>query len=333
MTHTPPKIVLDCDPGIDDTLALVYLAGLHHAGEIKLAAVTTTAGNTDVDTTARNAAWVLDQCGLGGIPVAAGQPGPAHCELVTTPETHGPWGMGYVRVPGSCPRSGVPWHQLWASLADAHLIITGPLTNAAACLSWPGFPTVTVMGGAFDYPGNTTLSAEWNFWVDPHAARDFFRTQGPAQCPTVCSLGVTEQMLVGPDELGAVVGELGECAIAKHLPEILRFYFEFHRDQGLGYQAQIHDLLTCMIALGTISYDAEDAHVGVLCDGDDRGTSVRAPVPEPAHGSADVSADADADAGAGASANARVVTGADIAAAHQELLRAARFLAQAAPAH
>lgn len=65
---TTPRILLDCDPGIDDALALIYLAALHHVGEIELVGVTTTAGNIDVDTTARNAAFILSECGLGRFP-------------------------------------------------------------------------------------------------------------------------------------------------------------------------------------------------------------------------------------------------------------------------
>ena len=66
------RVILDCDPGIDDTYALIYLAALNHAGELELDCVTTTTGNVEADQCARNAAYVLTQCGLRMIPLAAG---------------------------------------------------------------------------------------------------------------------------------------------------------------------------------------------------------------------------------------------------------------------
>ena len=74
MTAKPPAVLIDCDPGIDDCLALMYLAGLHHAGEIELVGVTTTAGNVEVHQTAANARWIMDLCSLADVPVAPGVP-------------------------------------------------------------------------------------------------------------------------------------------------------------------------------------------------------------------------------------------------------------------
>ncbi|WP_300908369.1 nucleoside hydrolase, partial [Corynebacterium stationis] len=61
-------VLIDCDTGIDDALALMYLAALHHEGEVELVGATTTAGNVDVQQTAVNTRWVLDKCGLGNVP-------------------------------------------------------------------------------------------------------------------------------------------------------------------------------------------------------------------------------------------------------------------------
>ena len=157
---TTPRILLDCDPGIDDALALIYLAALHHAGEIELVGVTTTAGNIDVDTTARNAAFILRECGLGEIPVAPGHPVPLEVPLVTTPETHGPAGLGYVTAPDW--HSDYNWRDLWDNAAEqgAQLIVTGPLTNAALA-GVSKFSQVTVMGGAVNYRGNTHSRVEF----------------------------------------------------------------------------------------------------------------------------------------------------------------------------
>ena len=125
-------ILLDCDTGIDDAVALTYLACLHREDTINLAAVTTTAGNT----TAMNSRFVLDQCSLVDVPVAAGCTEPLEVPLVTTPETHGPLGVGYAEHSVDLPptRPG-EWMRLWDEAIheheDLHLIVTGPATNLA----------------------------------------------------------------------------------------------------------------------------------------------------------------------------------------------------------
>ncbi|SDS20739.1 nucleoside hydrolase [Corynebacterium timonense] len=275
------RVLFDCDPGIDDTLALIYLTAAHHEGRIELEAVTTTSGNVEAAQCAVNAAWVLGLCGLRTIPIAAGVPEPLVYELTTTPETHGETGLGYASAPERYVESD--WDTLWVDAIergtdDLHLIVTGPLTNLAAFRRahpqhFAKLTHITVMGGAFHYPGNTTPTAEWNVWVDPHAAKEVFAA---ATSPvTVCSLGVTEKMLLEPEALEGVVDKLGPAPIAEHLPDIVRFYFEFHEEVGEGYRAQIHDLLTCQVALGAVPYDATVTAVDVDADSElMRGTTV-----------------------------------------------------------
>lgn len=93
------KVLADVDTGIDDSLALVYLAGLHTAGEIELVGVTCAGGNTTAAWSARNTKYMLNLCGCPEVPVVSGFEGPADRELTTTPETHGPYGLGYNLAP------------------------------------------------------------------------------------------------------------------------------------------------------------------------------------------------------------------------------------------
>lgn len=250
------RVILDCDPGIDDAYALIYLAALNHAGELELDCVTTTTGNVEADQCARNAAYVLTQCGLRMMPLAAGVPEPLVCEATTTPETHGETGLGYLTAPERHVEHD--WDALWVDAIergtdDLHLIVTGPLTNLAAFARlrpahFARLKHITVMGGAVNYPGNTTPTAEWNFWVDPHAAAEVFeRAEEPI---TLCPLNVTERMVLEPGRLEGIVDKLGPTPL--DLAAITRFYFEFHEDVGEGYLAQIHDLLTVMVALGRV---------------------------------------------------------------------------------
>ena len=218
------RVLLDCDPGIDDTFALIYLAAAHHAGELELDCVTTTAGNVEAVQCAQNAAWILAQCNLPAIPLAAGEAQPLELALTTTPETHGEHGLGYAHAPERHVASD--WDLLWCDAIergtdDLHLIVTGPLTNLATFARrhprhFAQLRHITVMGGAVNYPGNTTPTAEWNFWVDPHAAAEVFaRTPVPI---TLCSLGVTEQFVLDPPRLDALVRALGDTPVAAALP-------------------------------------------------------------------------------------------------------------------
>lgn len=329
-----PTIILDCDPGIDDAFALLYLSALHHAGEINLVAVTTTAGNTTVENTARNAAWVLAQCApqntahnynathnynaAPAIPVAMGHPRPLQVPLETTPETHGPTGLGYATSTWpNAASSATNWQKTWAdalhSHDDVHLIITGPATNAAVFAEgnpelFARFDAITVMGGSVNYPGNTTPTAEWNFWVDPHAAQYLF--EATAVPITLCSLEVTEQMLLTPARLRKLQDAIPDTKQTKWLEEISRFYFEFHDSVDEGYQAQIHDLLTVMVAVGTVDVIAQPTYVTVVADSVLlRGTSI-----------------ADLKNHWKKPPNARLVQHADIPGAFAELYRAARYL-------
>lgn len=278
-TPTSIPVLLDCDTGIDDAMAIIYLAALHRAGEIKLQAVTTTAGNVDSVQTAINTKHILKLCGIDDVPVAVGEAAPVKVELVTTPETHGPHGLGYVTAPEDLretldPR---PWQEIWKDtltrLPDTQLIVTGPATNLAMYLrDNPKPDNVTLMGGTYQYPGNTTATAEWNTWVDPHAAKEVFAADLNI---TVCALQVTEGFTVNPKSVQKYQDILGKAAIAEILEPILRFYFEFHDSVGEGYLAQIHDLLTCMIALCKVNFDAIDVAIDVEADSElMRGTTV-----------------------------------------------------------
>lgn len=301
------SVLIDCDTGIDDALALTYLAALHHEGTIQLVGASTSAGNVDVMQASANTRWVLDRCHLSEVPAYPGRRGPRHVPLVTTPETHGYYGLGYVKPMMLAQIGG--WRELWRSSIrnhpDLRLIVTGPATNLA---DFGPVANTTLMGGTYEYPGNTTPTAEWNSWVDPQAAQEVFAHA--SEPITVCSLGVTEQFTLDPVVLEEFVEALGVTPIARFLPDILRYYFEFHESQGEGYLAQIHDLVTCMIALDRIPFETVTARISVEAEDEHlRGTTTAEMVD-------------------GGDANARLVCSVDVAAAHAELLRAARVLAK-----
>lgn len=288
--------LLDVDTGIDDALALAYLAALP---DTEFVSVTATPGNVDADQVARNTLALLELCGRPGVEVAIGARVPLSIPLVTTPETHGPQGIGYAVLPEPggqvSARNAV---DLWIDHARARpgeltALITAPLTNFALALrKEPDLPEllagVVIMGGSFYYQGNTTPTAEWNTHVDPHAAKEVYaayRGRPAAVLPVVCSLDTTERMEMRPDHVrqlaeaaGASIPELvlpdqpegrrstSDNRVIRHLSDALRFYFEFHRLYDQGYLAHVHDFFAAGVAAGTLEYSARPATIDVETD-------------------------------------------------------------------
>ncbi|HKU03121.1 MAG TPA: nucleoside hydrolase [Arthrobacter sp.] len=291
-----PAYLLDVDTGIDDALALAYLAALP---DTELVAVTATPGNVDADQVARNTLALLELCGRPGVQVAVGARKPLSVPLVTTPETHGPQGIGYAVLPEPAgqpsTRNAV---DLWIEQARARpgeltALITAPLTNFALALRQePELPDllakVVIMGGAFYHQGNTTPTAEWNTHVDPHAAKEVYaayRGRPLEKLPIVCSLDTTERMELHPAHVEALARVAGAAApelvlpedpegrrstsgntLVRHLSDALRFYFEFHRHYDQGYLAHVHDFFAAGVAAGTLEFTARPATVDVETD-------------------------------------------------------------------
>ena len=298
--QTAQKVLADVDTGIDDSLALVYLAGLHRAGEIELVGVTCAGGNTTAAWSARNTKYILGLCGCPEVPVVSGFEGPADRELTTTPETHGPYGLGYNLAPPAAIYEPGPggtaaplalWRQVieraTAAGEQVQLLVTGPMTTYVAALQqYPelmrALGGVTIMGGSLDYPGNVTEFAEWNFWVDPTAVTQVFGTSGAlaqddpssyvpslaqqvgAPQPTLVPLNVTETITISDTEVASWAAAGMDSELLRVLRRALKFYFEFHQSVGVGYKAQVHDLFAAMVATGTVPYQSRDLHlVGV----------------------------------------------------------------------
>ncbi|HVA85761.1 MAG TPA: nucleoside hydrolase [Candidatus Saccharimonadales bacterium] len=209
MTDRIPMIV-DVDTGIDDSLALLYACA---SPEAALIAVTCVAGNVDAKQVAENTRAVLELAGRSDVEVALGRETPLVRPLKTTPETHGPHGIGYaVLPPASRPLSERHASDLMVAEArrrpgEVTLVTLGPLTNlAVAVLREPELPRMlrrlVIMGGAYRSPGNTAPTTEWNISADPDAAKVVFGAwaAGGADVPRPIALGldVTERAKFTP---------------------------------------------------------------------------------------------------------------------------------------
>ncbi|WP_427174429.1 nucleoside hydrolase [Arthrobacter sp. 92] len=290
------SVLMDVDTGIDDALALVYLLS---RPEVRLQAITCTAGNVGARQVALNNLALLELCGRQGVEVAIGAETPLEIPLVTTEETHGPQGIGYAELPqpaqGISPRHAV---DVWVDEVRTHPgeitgLITGPLTNFALALRRePRLPRLlkglVIMGGSFYYQGNTTPTAEWNTSVDPHAAKEVFaayRGLPEDKLPIVCALETTERIEMRPEHLR----RLGEAAgtpepelvlpeqpeglrsassnpLVACLSDAVRFYMEFHRLYDQGYVAHVHDAFAACAAIGRTPFSTRLATVDVETD-------------------------------------------------------------------
>src|SRR3990172_6897441 len=178
----PPPVILDVDTGIDDSLALLYACA---SPEVELVAATCVAGNVDARQVAVNTRAVLELADRADVEVALGRETPLVRPLTTTPETHGPRGIGYAELPPpSRPLSRRHAVDLLVDEArrrpgELTLVALGPLTNVAlAALREPELPVLlrrlVIMGGSYRSPGNTAPTTEWNISVDPDAAAVVF---------------------------------------------------------------------------------------------------------------------------------------------------------------
>ncbi len=192
-------MLIDCDPGLDDAIALLTAA--HHAN---LVGITTVNGNVGIDHTTHNALAVAQVAQLD-IPIHRGAERPLVNAPMDAAHVHGPTGLGSVEIPDLVRT--VDSHDavtfildMARTVDDLHLVPIGPLTNIALALQAdPTLPSrlsgITLMGGAA-VGGNVTATAEFNVWADPEAAAIVFRHGGPI---TMVGLDVTHQVLLGAD--------------------------------------------------------------------------------------------------------------------------------------
>lgn len=295
-------VLIDVDTGIDDSLALLYLLASPGA---ELLGISCTAGNVPARQVAKNNLAWLELCGRSGIEVALGAEVPLLAPLMTTEETHGPQGIGYAELPD--PRHAISDRhavRLWIDTVRARPgevlgLVTGPLTNLALAVKLePELPRLlhrlVVMGGAFNHPGNTTPSSEWNIAVDPDAAKlvfDAFSGLPAARQPIICPLDVTETVIMEPRHLAALAEASGSSPVetpraedplgtrsqasdplVRHLVDAVRFYLEFHAAQGQGYLSHMHDPFAAAVALNPelarLRHATVDVELGgTLCRG------------------------------------------------------------------
>src|SRR6266511_4531396 len=243
---TPTRIIIDTDPGIDDALAFLLALA---SPEIKLEALTTTQGNVTVEKATRNALSVLELAHASHIPVAQGSLLPLVQPLRASAMVHGESGIGNSRLPE--PRAkAIQKHavdylieRVLAEPNEISIFPIGPLTNIALAIrKEPRFAKavkeLVIMGGAILEHGNITPQAEFNIYVDPHAAHIVFHSGIPI---TLIPLDVTHKCLLKQEHIDRLMKI--NSPITRFIRDEMEVYLE--ASLQLGYEGcALHDPLT-----------------------------------------------------------------------------------------
>lgn len=271
LVSTAQSLILDCDPGVDDAVALML--AFCSPRELRLLGVTTVAGNVGSSLTARNARLIRELAGREEVPIHAGCERPLVCPPVDAGHFHGESGLG-----------SLPVFEPRAPLARAHavafmietlmrepagtvtLAITGPMTNVALAMRLepavvPRIGRIVFMGGARSAGGNITASAEYNVYADPHAARIVCESG----CPLIAiGLDATHQVRSTPRRIAAL--RALATPVAGAAATLLEFSDsrELHRPHESG--APLHDPCTIAYLLRPDLFELARARIDVETD-------------------------------------------------------------------
>jgi inosine-uridine nucleoside N-ribohydrolase len=291
-----PHLLIDTDPGIDDALAI--LLALASPG-VSVEAITTVAGNVDVDRATDSLVRILDVARPVVLPrLGRGAEAPLKRALITAGHVHGEDGLGnlhrFVEPDGrlryplpSTPLEMRPGADLILETVDRFgpdltVVALGPLTNLALALERDArrlgrAGRLVIMGGAVATPGNVTPAAEFNFYVDPEAAAAVFEAGLPLE---LVPLDVTRQVVLSPHTLSERIGR-SPGAVARFIADFTLHGFAFGSDDG---GIVMHDPLAMGVALDPSLVGFEELRVDIECEGRvTRGLSLADRRPIPGH--------------------------------------------------
>jgi len=263
-------IILDCDPGHDDAIALVLALA---SPELEVKAVTSSAGNQTPDKTLRNVLRMLTLLKRSDIPVAGGAVKPLMRDLIIADNVHGETGLDGPALPEpgfapqNCTAVELMANVLRESPEPVTLVATGPQTNVALLLnSHPELHAkiaqIVIMGGAMGL-GNWTPAAEFNIYVDPEAAEIVFQSGIPV---VMAGLDVTHRAQIMADDIERF--RAINNPVARTVAELLDFFMEYHKTEKWGFQgAPLHDPCTIAWLLKPEIFTTARRWVGVETQG------------------------------------------------------------------
>ncbi|WP_419856165.1 nucleoside hydrolase [Candidatus Poriferisodalis sp.] len=262
-----PKIILDCDPGHDDAVAILLAAR-----QCDVLAITTVSGNAPLEMTTANALLMCQLAGLD-LPVHAGADRPLLVPAAHAPRAHGATGLdGPPRPDVHLEAASNDAVDVIINTARAHddvwLVPVGPLTNVALAIRQAPdiverVAGISLMGGAVG-PGNVTPTAEFNIWADPHAAQIVFATGAPLV--RMAGLNLTHQLCVGPSETAALRAQGG--IVPEFVAGLFDFYLAGYRERAGLDAAPMHDPCAVLAVTHPELFTFGARHVEVETSGD-----------------------------------------------------------------
>jgi purine nucleosidase len=282
------KVIFDTDPGVDDAMALVFQT--RHP-EIELIGVTSVFGNATIETTTRNAVYLVERFAAATVAVAQGAAGPLQGTAPPPiPHIHGHNGLGDIELPtladgGKARLDARPAHRFIIDSIRQHpheinLIAVGPLTNLALALQEDPeiqhlVKQVIIMGGAFGMngvQGNVTPCAEANISADPHAADQVLTAKWQV---TAAGLDVTQKAVMSTAYLDSIRQHGGEDG--QFIWDVSRLYEQFHRDSANLHGIYVHDSSAVAYLVAPQLYQVRRGAVRVALDGLARGQTIQKP--------------------------------------------------------
>ena len=274
------KIILDCDPGQDDAVALAL--AMTAKDEIEILGVTTVAGNVPLNLTQRNARIMCEMCHRSDVKVYAGAEKPMAQELVTAEHVHGKSGLDGIEIyepSHSLEEKHAIDFIIESCLAAEHnsliLVPTGPLTNIGLAIDrepdiLPKIKEIVLMGGARKEAGNITPSAEFNIYVDPEAAKLVLQCGRPI---VMMSLDVTHQVLTTQKRVDTIRNL--DSSVGERIAALIEFYERYDEEKYHLDGAPLHDPCTVAYLLKPELFKFKNVNVEIETGGTfTRGTTV-----------------------------------------------------------
>jgi len=264
------RILIDTDPGIDDSLAILLALA---SPELSLEGLSVVHGNCSLNQATINGLSILELANARHIPVAKGSELPLVQPSLLAPETHGNTGLGYATLPEPQSRP-IGQHggdflieKIMSNPGEITLVAIGPLTNIALAIRQEprivsALKELIIMGGAIRHEGNTTALAEFNTYVDPHAAHIVFHAGIPT---TLVPLDVSYQCVLTKPDVDRLLQI--DSSLTRFIADATRFYMEFH-DEYQGVEGcVINDPLALALTFAPELCDYQELPVDVDISG------------------------------------------------------------------
>ena len=264
------RILIDTDPGIDDSLAILLVLA---SPELSLEGLSVVHGNCSLQQATTNGLSILELANASHVPLAVGCELPLVQPSLLAPETHGNTGLGYAKLPEPRTQPTVQHgsdfliEKIMSAPGEFTLVAIGPLTNVALAIRKEprvveALKEIIIMGGAIRHEGNTTALAEFNTYVDPHAAHIVYHAGIPT---TLVPLDVTYQCILLASDVERLLKI--DSPIPKFIRDATNFYMEFH-DSFQGIKGcVINDPLAVALTFAPELCDYEELLVDVDISG------------------------------------------------------------------